>query len=183
MYSVQPQNTKFTMEQQYNNMMNQMQQNQNIQQPPQQQSLSDPHLDYIKLLEATSTNIKLKMNDDIELQQCNYDCESIKSQALDELLIPQILQHPQARAIFERRLQTAKKLKVLEEGKVAQLQQQMETLMNDEVVMKRLQELQNNQAVLNSQNQNNINTVEQIQPKSVQKSQQQQQSNKKNSTE
>ena len=139
--------TKFTVEQ--------MQQYQNQYQQPQQQALSDPYNDFKNLLNSCSDIVREKILNDNRFQQEYATCEEVLKQVLYAKVIPEVLSDQNGRIMFEKLFATAKNVKEELVQKDIQKEKQLELLMNDEVVLRRLQEIQNGNQQTNDNSQNN----------------------------
>lgn len=137
--------TKFTVEQ--------LQQYQQYQQP--QQSLSDPYNDFKNLLNSCSDVVREKILIDQRFQQEYATCEELLKQVLYAKVIPEVLADQNGRIMFEKLFATAKTVKEELIQKDIQKEKMLEQLMSDEVVLRRLQEIQNGNQSANDNQQNN----------------------------
>lgn len=135
--------TKFSIEQ-YQNQLNQMQPTQQIQ--PQ----SNPYDDCIKLLSSCSDLVKQKIVNDKNYQQAENECELLIKQLWYAEIVPRVMQYQQGRIAFEQLLNVTKQLKQNYSQEEVQMTHNMQVLMQDEVVLARLRELQNQQSAVKS---------------------------------
>lgn len=139
-----PMNTKFTLEQQYAQMQNQLQQyqqpQQQYQQPQYQQS--DPYTSGSEMLAQSSELIRQKISRDQRYLEADRDCEMGVKQFMYSNVIPQYLQTPSGRLTFERWEAVIKELRQEYSNEEVAITNQMQTLMQDPVVLARLRELQ-----------------------------------------
>lgn len=105
---------------------------------------SDPYQEFQILMSSCPPNIKYKIMNNDEYIKCDQECEMLIKQAVEEAIIPQILNTPQGRVVFERFLGVAKKLKDKFSKEEVETAEQLQKLMQDEVVQKRLKELVEN---------------------------------------
>ena len=94
------------------------------------------------------------MNDN-NYKACDNECEQLIKQAIEEIMIPQVLMTSQGRIAFEKFVGVVKKLKEKYSEEEVETTQKLQTLMQDEIVKKRLKELMND--TNNSINNQNIN--------------------------
>lgn len=143
----------FTVQQQYDDLQQRMQQFQNPQQA-QPQVKSDPYADYLVTYRSCSKLIQEQMRNDPAFQKALQDWLIIKDQALDEILVPQLLQNSTAYAKCEALYQTSLNCKQhyeeldaknqqLVQQQLQEQQQQLQQFLNNPTLLKqRLQELE-----------------------------------------
>lgn len=131
--------TRLTLEQQYQDMARQLL-------PNQQQQLSNPYDDYIQTLNSVSDVTKQKITQDERFQVIYLQCTEILNQSLYAKVLPEVLSDQNGRIAFERLYTTTKALKDELVQKDIQKEKTLDLLMQDEVVLRRLQELQNPQS-------------------------------------
>lgn len=131
-----PQEVELMMRQKFN--QNSFAQNNNI--SPQ----SDPYQEFQILMSSCPPNIRYKIMNNEEYAKCDQECELLIKQAVEEAIIPQILNTPQGRVVFEKFLGVAKKLKEKYSQEEVETAEQLQKLMQDEIVQKRLKELAKN---------------------------------------
>lgn len=105
---------------------------------------SDPYTQFQNEMYQCSPTVKNKIMNDDEYKQADYQCELLMKQALEEVLIPQLINTPNGRLAFERLAVITKNLKQRYIQEEVQANEQLQKLMSDEVVLNRLRELQNN---------------------------------------
>lgn len=117
--------------------------NQNIMQNQiyQQEYQNDSYTEFQQTLMSCSPNIRQKIINDEEYQKCDRECETLIKQAVEEIIIPQLLGTAQGRIAFERICGTTKKLKEKYCQEEYETNQKLQMLMQDDVVKKRLEEL------------------------------------------
>ena len=106
---------------------------------------SDPYTQFQNEMYQCSPTVKNKIMNDDEYRQADYQCELLMKQALEEVLIPQLVNTPNGRLAFERLSAITKNLKQKYIQEEVQANEQLQKLMNDEVVLNRLRELQGTQ--------------------------------------
>ena len=166
-----PNTTKLTLEQQYHQLAQQIlpnQQGNSVQ--------SNPYDDFRNTLNSCSDIVRGKIIQDTRFQNIYTTCEEAIKQVLYAKVIPEVLSDPNGRMVFEQMYVTTKALKDELLQKDIQKEQQLEILMNDEVVLKRLQEIQSGK-LSSEQNQSSGNQDSQ----KIQNNQQKYNNNQKNS--
>ena len=116
--------------------------NQNNMQIPNYQT--DPYLELQNELMNCSVTVRNKILSDSEYQLCDNECELLLKQAIEEVFVPQILNTPKGRIAMERFVGVVKQLKEKYAQEEIQTNEQLQTLLNDEVVRKRMQQLSQN---------------------------------------
>lgn len=129
-----PQEVELMMKQKFNQnvMQNQMYQ---------QEYQNDSYSELQQTLMSCSPNIRQKIINDEEYQKCDRECENLIKQAVEEIIIPQLLVTAQGRLAFERICGIAKRLKEKYCQEEYETNQKLQILMQDDVVKKRLEEL------------------------------------------
>lgn len=102
---------------------------------------SDPYQEFQMIMGSCPPNIRYKIMNNEEYVRCDQECELLIKQAVEEMIIPQILNTPQGRVTFEKFLGVAKKLKEKYSQEEVETAEQLQKLMQDEVVQQRLKEL------------------------------------------
>ena len=120
---------------------------QKFQQPFNQSSIqsvnyqTDPYLELQNELINCPISIRNKIINDKEYQICDNECELLLKQAIEEIFVPQILNTPKGRLTMENFVGVVKQLKGKYSQEEAQTNEQLQVLLNDEVVRKRMQQL------------------------------------------
>lgn len=109
--------------------------------PPLQNYQSDPYTELQNELMNCSATVRHKIISDREYQACDNECELLLKQAVEEIFIPQILNTPRGRIAMEKFVGVVKQLKERYSQEEAQTNEQIQALLNDEVVRKRMQQL------------------------------------------
>ena len=123
-------------------MMKQKFQQPNIQNQIQFQNYqSDPYLELQNELLNCSITVRNKIISDREYQICDNECELLLKQAIEEIFVPQILNTPKGRVAMEKFVGVVKHLKEKYSQEEVQTNEQLQNLLNDEVVRKRMQQL------------------------------------------
>lgn len=123
-------------------MMKQKFQQPNIQNQTQFQNYQlDPYLELQNELLNCSVTVRNRIISDRDYQICDAECESLLKQAIEEIFIPQILNTPKGRVTMEKFVGVVKQLKEKYSQEEAQTNEQLQALLNDEVVKKRMQQL------------------------------------------
>lgn len=151
-----PNNIKLTVEQ----YQQQMQQN--------QQPQTNPYDDYLHTLSQCSETTRQKIIQDNRYKQASAECEELIKQSLYSEIIPKLLNYPQGKAMFERLYVVTKGLSEEYTQEEVAINQQMQMLLQDDVVLKRLQELQNQQSQQTEQKQTSKKEVKKQQIKQPQ---------------
>lgn len=133
---VSPDMTRLTLEQEYNRLSNKMNTNNSI------PNESNPYNDYVNVLNSCSDVTKEKIITDGRFSAAYAQCEGYLKEYLYAQVIPQVLETQPGRIAFEQLYLISKNLKDEFSQKDRQKEKQLELLMQDEVVLKRLQELQ-----------------------------------------
>lgn len=110
--------------------------------PPPQQQISDPYTDLVNILNNCSGAVRQSIISNTEYKEVELECDMLIKQTMEELIIPQVLNKPQGRLVFEKLLGVTKKLRdkySVEESETLQ------KIMGDPVLQKRLEELRNSQ--------------------------------------
>lgn len=115
---------------------------QNSTQPQNYQS--DPYLELQNELLNCSVSVRNKILNDGEYQLCDNECEILLKQAIEEVFVPQILNTPKGRMAMEKFVGVVKQLKEKYSQEEAQTNEQLQVLLNDEIVRKRMQQLSQN---------------------------------------
>ena len=103
-YAQDPNITRLTLEQQYNNLSQQLIQNQ---QHPQ----SDPYSDYIAVLNSCTDVTREKIVQDKTYINIYLQCENLLKQSMYARIIPEVINTPHGRQAFEQLHSTTKVLK------------------------------------------------------------------------
>lgn len=120
---------------------------QKFQQPSMQNAVqfqnyqSDPYSELQNELLNCSITVRNRILNDKEYQICDNECELLLKQAIEEVFVPQILNTPKGRMAMEKFVGTVKQLKEKYSQEEAQTNEQLQNLLNDEVVIKRMQQL------------------------------------------
>lgn len=102
---------------------------------------SDPYLELQNELLNCSVSVRNKIISDKEYRLCDNECELLLKQAIEEIFVPQILNTPKGRVAMEKFVGVVKQLKEKYSQEEAQTNEQLQSLLNDEVVKKRMQQL------------------------------------------
>ena len=102
---------------------------------------SDPYLELQNELLNCSVSVRNKIISDKEYQLCDNECELLLKQAIEEVFVPQILNTPKGRITIEKFIGIVKQLKDKYTQEEAQTNEQLQVLLNDEVVRKRMAQL------------------------------------------
>lgn len=102
---------------------------------------SDPYLELQNELLNCSVSVRNKIINDKEYQLCDNECEILLKQAIEEIFVPQLLNTPKGRMAMERFVGVVKQLKEKYSQEEVQTNEQLQALLNDEVVRKRMQQL------------------------------------------
>lgn len=102
---------------------------------------SDPYLELQNELSNCPISIKNKIFADKEYQVCDSECEMLLKQAIEEILFPQIINTPRGRITMEKFVGVVKQLKEKYSKEEAQTNEKLQTLLNDEVIKQRMQQL------------------------------------------
>ena len=123
-------------------MMKQKFQQPNIQNQTQFQNYQlDPYSELQNELLNCSVLVRNKIITDREYQVCDNECELLLKQAIEEVFVPQILNTPKGRVAMEKFVGVVKQLKEKYSKEEVQTNEQLQNLLNDEVVKKRMQQL------------------------------------------
>lgn len=106
-----------------------------------QQYQSDPYIELQNELLNCSVSIRNKIIGDREYQACDAECEILLKQAIEEVFVPQILNTPKGRLAMEKFVGVVKQLKEKYSQEEVQTNEQLQALLNDEVVRKRMEQL------------------------------------------
>lgn len=142
-----PNTTRLTLEQEYNRLINQMA-------PPQNQS--NAYNDYLTTLNSCSDVTRNRILSDERFAAIYGQCELYLKEYLYAQALPYILETQQGRKAFEQLYVVTKSLKDEYNQRDMQKERQIELLMQDEIVLQRLQELQNNQSQVPAQSQQQV---------------------------
>jgi DNA-directed RNA polymerase specialized sigma54-like protein len=127
-----PETTRFTMEQEYNRLR-----------APQTSVYSD----YLNVMNSCSDVTKGRITSDERFAASYAQCEMLLKEHLYTQVLPLVLESQDGRIAFEQLYNVAKNLKDEYTQRDVQKEKQLELLMQDEVVLKRLQELQKEEPV------------------------------------
>lgn len=131
-YHNSPDTTRLTLEQEYNrNKVSQPQQNQ-----------SNPYSDYVNVFNSLSDVAKEKILADERFSSVYAQCEACLKEYIYAQALPYVLETQGGRISFEQLYSITKTLKDEMTQRDLKKEKQLELLMQDEVVLKRLQELQ-----------------------------------------
>lgn len=130
-----PDTTRLTLEQEYNRLSNKT-----VTPPP-----NNPYNDYVSIINSCSDVTKEKILTDERFVATYNQCEGCLKEYLYAQVIPQVLEIQAGRAAFEQLFLVTQKLKEEYTQRDKQKEKQLELLMQDEVVLQRLQELQASQ--------------------------------------
>lgn len=121
---------------------------QKFQQPPfnqygqvQQVPQVDPYSELQNELMNCSPTVRNKIVSDAEYRQCDLNCDMLLKQAIEEAIIPQLLNTSRGRMEFEKFSATVKQLKERYTREEISANEQLQALLTDEVVLKRVKEL------------------------------------------
>ena len=103
------------------------------------------YLELQQILSSCTPAIRQKIMLDKTYKECDSECEALIKQAIEEIIIPQVIMTPQGKMAFEKFVGTVKKLKEKYTQEEIEATQKLQALMQDEVVKQRLQELTQNQ--------------------------------------
>jgi hypothetical protein len=103
------------------------------------------YLELQQVLSSCSPAIRQKIMSDRNYKECDSECEALIKQAIEEIIIPQVIMTPQGKVAFEKFAGTVKKLKEIYSQEEIEATQRLQALMQDEVVKQRLQELAKDQ--------------------------------------
>ena len=115
-------------------------QNQMNQQMPQ----SDPYTDFENEFLKCSNVVQNRIMEDPEFKSVMNNCDSLIQRAVEQIVRPQVIQTQEGRISFEKLLATFRDVKVKYEKEETENMEKIQRLMNDEVVKKRMMELNNN---------------------------------------
>lgn len=127
-----PDTTRLTLEQEYNRLSNK----------PTAPPPSNPYNDYVNVINSCSDVTKEKILTDERFVSTYNQCEACLKEYLYAQVIPQVLDIQGGRMAFEQLYLVTQKLKEEYSQRDKQKEKQLELLMQDEVVLQRLQELQ-----------------------------------------
>lgn len=119
------------------NMMPQVQQ-------PQQPEQSDPYNDFITEFNQCSNVVQASILENPEFKQCMAECDKKIQATMEALVRPQVMQTQDGRVAFERLLASFRGVRDQAKQQEAQNMQRIQALMNDDVVRKRIEELEKN---------------------------------------
>ena len=119
------------------NMMPQVQQ-------PQQPERSDPYNDFITEFNQCSNVVQASILENPEFKQCMAECDKKIQATMEALVRPQVMQTQDGRVAFERLLASFRSVRDQAKQQEAQNMQRIQALMNDDVVRKRIEELEKN---------------------------------------
>lgn len=119
------------------NMMPQVQQ-------PQQPEQSDPYNDFITEFNQCSNVVQASILENPEFKQCMTECDKKIQATMEALVRPQVMQTQDGRVAFERLLASFRSVRDQAKQQEAQNMQRIQALMNDDVVRKRIEELERN---------------------------------------
>lgn len=128
-----PETTRLTLEQEYNRLSNRM---------TPQQNQSTAYTDYVNTLNSCSDITRGRILEDERFIGIYAQCEAYLKEYLYTQALPYVLETQQGRMAFEQLYSTTKALKDEYTQRDLQKERQLELLMQDEVVLRRLQELQ-----------------------------------------
>lgn len=114
------------------------------QEPPvqQPQQLSDPYSDFEAEFSKCSTTVQNKILNDEEFKKSMQYCDNLMQSAIEDAVRPQVMQTPNGRIAFERMLATFRSVKDKYAQEEIQNMERLHKIMEDEVVKKRLAELE-----------------------------------------
>lgn len=169
--------TKFSVEQYPNQYGNQ------FQATPQKQPYADPYTDYVDVIRSCSKLVQEQIYNDPSYIKAEDGWENLKRQALNEILVPQLLQTNQGYQKCEALYQTTLKCKEFYEAqevesqqRLLQTQQQLQNFYDSpEALKKRLQEIEGTKQV-----QQTAVTTQNVVEENVQKPQNYNNKNKNN---
>lgn len=120
--------------------------NQMQQMPMQQQAMnsqSDPYTDFENEFSKCSSTVQNKILNDNEFKQAMFECDRLIQATLEAMVRPQVMQTRDGRVAFERLLATFRNIKDGYIKEEADNMEKLQKLMQDDVVKKRLAELEN----------------------------------------
>lgn len=135
-YQYSPDTTRLTLEQEYNRLSNRM---------APQQPQSTAYSDYVNVLNSCSDITRGRILEDDRFNNIYAQCEGYLKEYLYAQALPLVLETQQGRMAFEQLFAVTKALKEEYTQRDLQKERQLELLMQDEVVLRRLQELQQEQ--------------------------------------
>ena len=109
-----------------------------VQQPEQ----SDPYNDFITEFGQCSNVVQATILEDPEFKQCMAECDKKIQATMESLVRPQVMQTQDGRIAFEKLLASFRGVRDKAKQQEAQNMQRIQTLMNDDVVRKRIEELE-----------------------------------------
>lgn len=119
-------------------------QNQAQAQAQQQQQQSDPYNDFESEFSKCTGITQNKILNDDEFKSIMYECDKHIQSMVEKIVRPQVIQTKEGRIVFEKLLATFRQLKDRYSKEEEQNMEKLQMLMQDEVVRKRLMELENN---------------------------------------
>lgn len=108
----------------------------------QPQQLSDPYSDFEAEFSKCSTTVQNKILNDEEFKKSMQYCDNLMQSAIENAVRPQVMQTPNGRIAFERMLATFRSVKDKYAQEEIQNMERLHKIMEDEVVKKRLAELE-----------------------------------------
>jgi len=144
-----PDTTRLTLEQEYNRIANKM---------APQQNQQNAYTDYVNCINSCSDVTRGRILEDERFSEIYARCESYLKEYLYAQVLPYVLETQQGRVAFEQLYTTTKALKEEYTQRDLQKEKQLELLMQDEVVLRRLQELQSQQQPSSRPPQNEVNS-------------------------
>ena len=113
-------------------------QDQQAQQPVQ----SDPYTDFENEFVKCTSTVQNKVLNDKEFKNAMENCDKIIQSTVEAIVRPQVLQTSEGRMSFEKMLAIFRELKNKYSQEETQRMEEFQKIMQDEVVQKRLAELQ-----------------------------------------
>ena len=117
-------------------------------QPVQQiNNQSDPYNDFEIEFSKCSATVQNKILNDSEFKQAMFECDRLIQATMEALIRPQVMQTRDGRIAFERLLATFRNIKDRYIKEEADNMERLQKLMQDDVVKKRLAELENSSSI------------------------------------
>lgn len=120
---------------------------QKFQQPFQQNAMdfqnyqTNPYLELQAELANCSITVRNKIVSDPEYKMCDNTCDVLLKQMIEEVFVPQVLNTSQGRIAMEKFVGVVKQLKEKYSKEEANTAEQLQTLLNDDIVKQRMQQL------------------------------------------
>lgn len=115
------------------------------QQPPQQYQ-SDPYIDFTNEFSKCSNTVQNRILNDPEFKSAIDECDKKIQSMVENIIRPQVMQTPDGRVSFERMLAVFRNVRDKYSKEESDSLETLQKLMQDEVVKKRIVELNNQKA-------------------------------------